>query len=296
MHERLELTRRKRRDIADRGLSLIEMSECSWEERKRKDPLVRQYLEQRFLPFEHSKTARLSSAEMLQEIVDGRIFGLALVDIHTPPSLREKFSKMQPLILKRTVRREDLGPFMSQYCSDNNTMKTPRTVLAQAYSARNLLLITPLIVWYLEQGLTVKKIHWVREFRSDRIFQPLADKIISIRQAADSDRSLLLQGTMIKLGERIPRASPMSALSVVLFLAGNSVYGKTLENSSQHSNVKLVDEKGLRKIVKRPNFLGSEEVSENLFEASSSKTRHTEEKPLIVGFFILQYSKLRVST
>lgn len=60
--------------------------------------------------------------------------------------------------------------------------------------------------------------------------------------------------------------------------------------------MKLVDEKGLRKIVKRPNFLGSEEVSENLFEASSSKTRHTEEKPLIVGFFILQYSKLRVST
>jgi len=50
--------------------------------------------------------------------------------------------------------------------------------------------------------LEVKKIHWVRQFRSDRIFQPLADKIVSIREAADSDPSLELQGTMIKLGEK----------------------------------------------------------------------------------------------
>ena len=78
-------------------------------------------------------------------------------------------------------------------------------------------------------------------------------------------------------------------------LAGNSFYGKTLESGQNYHSIKVGDESFLKKSVKSPKFSAAEPVTEDLFEVKFARKFYREEKPLIIGFFILQYSKLRVS-
>jgi hypothetical protein len=183
---------------------------CEWERLKRSDPAIRAYLYGRFYPKRYagspSGNRPTSQAGLLEAIRTGALFGLALVDIQTPEHLREKFREMQPLIFNRMVERSDLGPLMEEYCERNDLLKKPRRVLAQSYNARNLLLITPLLAWYLNQGLIVSRVHWVRQFRADRAFESVSAQVLEFRKQADIDPNMESRGNSMKL-------------------AGNSIYG-----------------------------------------------------------------------
>ncbi len=213
MSDRREYTAEKIDFLRGRGYSVIEMMSCEWEKLKRNNPAIRSYLFRRFYPkyYSHFKGAQLTQAQLLEAMRNGQIFGLAMVDIHTPEHLKEKFRDMQPLIFNREIQRSDLGSLMQEYCEKNDLLKKPRRVLAQSYSGRNLLLITPLLTWYMNKGLVVSKLHWVREFRSDRAFKPLSDQVLHFRKQADIDPSMELQGNSFKL-------------------AGNSIYGIDINN------------------------------------------------------------------
>ncbi len=209
--EQWKRTREKIDHLKARGFIVLEMPACEWERRRKNDPEVRSYLTERFYPKNHRKTGnRMSSHDMLCAILRGDIFGLALVDIETPLALRNKFNILQPLILNRVVERSDLGPLMERYCLEKNLLNKPRRVLGQAFAARNLLLITPLLRWYLSHGLVVKKIHWIRQFTPLRPFQSIVEKVTECRKAADRDVSLKLQGNSMKLG----RSAKCDLLSV----------------------------------------------------------------------------------
>ena len=69
-------------------------------------------------------------------------------------------------------------------------------------------------------------------------------------------------------------------------LLSNCIYGKSIENISKRINVKLIsDLKTYQKCVSKPNF-----ISQKIFHCS--KTVLTLNKPIYVGFSILELSKL----
>ena len=194
-------TKEKISFLKERGYVVIEMNGCEWENIRRTNPEVKRYLKDRFYP-ENRMGSTLTQRQLFNALIDGRIFGLAKVDIETPAHLKEHFSLMQPIIMNRIVNRKNLGELMEAYCIRNKTMSKPRKVLGQAFSARNILLITPLLRWYVEHGLNVKKIHWVRQYKESRVFQPLVDKAIGYRILADKiqiyrEEKLLIIGFFI---------------------------------------------------------------------------------------------------
>ena len=73
----------------------------------------------------------------------------------------------------------------------------------------------------------------------------------------------------------------------------NSVYGKTMENLRKRVNVKLVNnEKDYVKYVSRPTFVSQKTLDKNLVAIHKVKPVLLLNKPIYVGFCVLDLSKL----
>ena len=76
-------------------------------------------------------------------------------------------------------------------------------------------------------------------------------------------------------------------------LLNNCVYGKSIENQIKKMNVKLInDKKVYQKIVNKPNFISQKIIDKNFAAAHCSKK--VLNKPIYVGFTILELSKLKM--
>ena len=81
-----------RRDyIQQKGYQIIEMFECEWWCLYKTDAPVKSYLRANF-PYKRP----LSEEQLLQQIIDGRLFGYVQCDIEVPEHLRDYFSNFLP--------------------------------------------------------------------------------------------------------------------------------------------------------------------------------------------------------
>ena len=73
----------------------------------------------------------------------------------------------------------------------------------------------------------------------------------------------------------------------------NCIYGKSIECVRKRINVKLVsDKKTYQKIVNKPNFISQKIFDKNFIAVHCAKKVLTLNKPIYVGFCILELSKL----
>ena len=76
-------------------------------------------------------------------------------------------------------------------------------------------------------------------------------------------------------------------------LLNSCIYGKSIENIRKRINVKLINDKGTyQKIVNKPNFVSRKIIDKNFVVAHCKKKVLTLNKPVYVGFCILELSKL----
>ena len=85
-----------------------------------------------------------------------------------------------------------------------------------------------------------------------------------------------------------------SVVEETMKILAKSSYGYQIMDRSGHTVMKyLIDEKTHaainNKLFKRPDHLNS-----SLYEVELAKAKIEHKKPIIVGFFILQYAKLRM--
>ena len=75
-------------------------------------------------------------------------------------------------------------------------------------------------------------------------------------------------------------------------LMHNSVFGKTMEKERKHRDIKLVTtDKGRNKLVSEPNYHTAKWFSENRLAIEMKKTKVKMNKPVYLGFLILEISK-----
>ena len=76
-------------------------------------------------------------------------------------------------------------------------------------------------------------------------------------------------------------------------LLNNCIYDKSIENQRKRMNIKLVnDKKVYQRCVNKPNFMSQKIFDKNSAAVHCSKTVLTLNKPIYVGFCILELSKL----
>ena len=75
-------------------------------------------------------------------------------------------------------------------------------------------------------------------------------------------------------------------------LMNNSVFGKTMENVTNHWDIKLVtSEKRRKQLVSEPNYHSCKKFSDHLMAIEMKKARVKMNKPLYLGMSILDISK-----
>ena len=76
----------------------------------------------------------------------------------------------------------------------------------------------------------------------------------------------------------------------------NDIFGKSIENVLNRSNIDLANNnpEKLLKVIRQPNFENVYEITNKLCLVKSKPTKTIFEKPIYLGFVILETSKLHM--
>ena len=215
--------------------------------------------------------------EIIQNVLNDKLFGFFEVDIEVPEQKRKRFSEFCPLFILDEVPEEQIPQHMKDYQINTGRKKIKNNKkLLGVMKAEKILIYSPLLKWYLNHGLQVTKIHRYISYTSGRPFKWFPEEVSSARREADNDKNKKQLGDTAKL-------------------KGNSFYGKMIENLEKHISTKFTkDEKLIDKIFRSPFFEDLEEINEGVFEVRQRKKQVTITRPYQCGIAVYQLAKLRM--
>jgi hypothetical protein len=206
--------------------------------------------------------------DLLAVAPDAEVGYIIECDMTYPSELHESHNDYPMAPEHFTVTEEMLSPFAKSF---NNQHWKPSVKLIP-----NLLNKTKYVAhyrnlqFYVTHGLVVDKIHRILSFTQSPWLAPWIDYCTTERQMASSE----FEADLAKL-------------------KANATFGKTLEQVRNRQNVRLIaNENSLAKAVSKVTFRQSEIINEDLCMVRASKRQVTLNKPIAVGFAILELSKL----
>ena len=215
--------------------------------------------------------------EIIQNVLNDKLFGFFEVDIEVPEQKRKRFSEFCPLFVISEVPEDQIPQHMKDYkINTGRKMIKNNKKLLGVMKTEKILLYSPLLKWYLNHGLQVTKIHRYISYTSGRPFKWFPEEVSSARRDADNDKNKKQLGDTAKL-------------------KGNSFYGKMIENLEKHMNTKFTtNEKLIDNIFRSPFFEDLEEINEGVFEVRQRKKQVTITRPYQCGIAVYQLAKLRM--
>ena len=134
-------------------------------------------------PFDQKRIARFS-----KDILKEKVFGFTQVDIEVPDELHDKFSEMSPLFVVQEIPDRDIPDEIKIYKekTGRKTVKRTKKFLG-VMKAKMILLYTPLIEWYLQQGLRLTAVHQLIDYEPGMPFSWFSEEVANARHEADKD-------------------------------------------------------------------------------------------------------------
>ena len=226
-------------------VKVVEMWECGWK-KKRIETDTKRFIDAD-LPCRPKW--KMTQKQIIAAAVDGSLFGAIVCDIRVPSELRAHFAEMQPIYKNAMMTRDDIGPSMQQYAIDHDIMSTPRRMLVASYRGDKILLITPLLKWYLEHGLVEDHVYQIIEFKRNPCLQHFGESVSAARRAGDTDPSKAIIADTMKL-------------------LGNSAYGKTVTNVDRHRDTKYCTSQ----FINSNRFRQLDVITEDTYEVVLNKS------------------------
>lgn len=87
------------------------------------------------------------------------------------------FEEMSPLFCATDVSFEIIGDHIQEHVRRFELSKKNRRLFVGGMRARQMLIATPLLKWYLEHGMVMAKIYQVAEFMSHRYFRDFVREV-----------------------------------------------------------------------------------------------------------------------
>lgn len=242
--DKMKRTKKTTASIQRQGYRVVEMWECHFKNMLQRDSKLKAFVESRKPT---SPQRSLTENEILQAVVRGDLFGMVECDIRVPEQWPshfrhssmtpyEYFEEMCPLFCTTDVPFDVIGNHMQDHVRQFGLSEKPRRLLIGGMRARQMLLATPLLKWYLEHGMVVTKIYQVIEFTPRRCFQDF------VKEVSDNRR----------LGDCHPDKAIIADTSK---LHGNSAYGGTIMDQEKFQSVKYVQGEGRVMLeVNKPQF------------------------------------------
>ena len=247
---------------------------CQWLKKKRENHDIQQYLNKVF-PGRDQQGKLKSPTQLLEQVRNGEFFGAVEVDLYVPDHLKPKFQEMTPIFKNVDISIDNIGEHMKRFAEENECMPRPRRALIGSYRGDKILLATPLLQFYLEQGLVVTKVHQAVQWCSKPCFRGFGDFVSNARRDGDQGGSTVVAETAKTVG--------------------NAGYGRFIMDVSRHENINYEeDESKVCRAINSLFFRDLQEISEGVYELKSSKKKLKMNLPIQIGFFVYQYAKLRM--
>ena len=259
-----------RRDyIQQKGYEIVEMWVCEWGSLYETDASVKNHLREN-VPYKRP----LSEEQLLQGIINGQLFAYVQCDIDFPENLRSYFLNIPPIFKSSVVSRDNFGTLMREYPEKENIMAQPRRMLISIFNLTNGTIITPLLLFYLKLGLVCKKVHRFVQHTPRKCFNNFVQSAVDTRRQAHANPN-------------------SSVLAETMKLLANSSYGYQIMDRRRHTVTKYVTDEKTHSAINSKMFRRPNHNIDQLYEVELVKSEIEHTEPIIVGFFILQYAKLR---
>ena len=256
--------------IQQNGYKIFKMWECNWLELYRTDAPVKSYIRANF-PYKRP----LSEEQLLQRTIDGRLFGYLQCDIEVPEHLRDYFSNFPPVFKNTVVSRNDIGDLMKEYAEKEGIMSQPKRMLISSFLLTNGTIIIPLLLFYLKLGLVCKMIHRFVQYTPRNCYDNFVQSAMDARRQGDENAN-------------------SSVVAEIMKLLANSSYAYQIMDRSRHTVTKYLNDEKTNSAFTSKLFLRFNHITDQLYEVELVKSKFENREPIIVGFFLLQYAKLRM--
>ena len=285
-------TQKKKQYLQSLGYTVIDIQECVFKATVKRD--IHNNVFNRYLP--NFDTQPLSEKSLLSSVIAGDIFGMVLCDIKVPDQWQtdeereslglepirrevtpsEYFSELCPIFCTADVPYHRFGEHMQEHVQSAGLSRNPRRLLIGGMKGKNLLLATPLLTWYLKAGLVVTQVHRVIQATPNKCFKSFVDLASNARREGDADKS---KAIIADIWKKI----------------ANSAYGSLLMNKAKHrSHVYVKGDHQMKLKVNDPRFRHLTHLDDDVFEVELAKTRITYNTCNLLGYFVLQLSKLHM--
>ena len=176
---------------------------------------------------------------------EGKWFGFAEVDIEVPEELWSEFEEFLPLFINRSVPDNLVPQHMHDYLKESGRKCFPdQKKLLGVLSAKKILLYTPLLRWYVNNGLEITAVYPTINYQPRKIFEWFVKEVADNRRKGDADKEKAL-------------------LAEVFKLLGNSAYGKFIEGVEQQKRTLYTrDEDEVDKHLRSAWFDDLEEIGD----------------------------------
>ena len=130
--------------------------------------------------------------------------------------------------------------------------------------------------WYLTHYCEISKIYQIIEVQPKSSFTSFIDTVTKFRILGDKHLDKAIVGDTYKL-------------------LSNSSYGSILINKSKHCNINYMRNRNkILTKVNSVNFKNLDKIVIDVYEVETYKEKIVMDNPIQIGFFILQYAKLRM--
>ena len=244
--------------------------ECEWWRLYKTTNTVKKHIRKRF-PYRRSFAAE----QLLEEIKEGKLFGHVQCDIEVHEKLRSKFVNFSPIFKDTLVSSSDIEELMKKRAEEERLLSQPQKMLISSFTLQNGTLFTPLLLFYLQLGLVVTKIHRFVEYTAKNCFNSF------VQAAVDARRK----------GGKNPNSSVIAETAKLL---ANSCYGYQIMDRNRHTVTKYFNDNKTHAAIISELFKRLDHMNNSLYEVELAKAQIEHNEPIIVGFINLQYAKLRM--
>ena len=227
-----------------------------------------------YLPYGGFKWVKVNN-EAVNTILnksDNSLYGYFLdVDLDYPEELHDSHNDFPMAAEKIKIEDDMLSPYYSEIKKEYDIKTGGINKLApNLMSKKNYGVHYKNLQYYLSQGLILKKVHRILEFKQSDWMKPYIDFNTQKRKEAtnEADKNLFK-------------------------LLNNAVYGKTMENMRKRIKIRITKtQKDFLKYASRPTYISHNIFGKRLVAINEKKEQLTLNKPIYVGNTVLELSKL----
>ncbi|CAG5111295.1 Oidioi.mRNA.OKI2018_I69.chr2.g5616.t1.cds [Oikopleura dioica] len=218
---------------------------------------------------------KLREKDLIDALIERKVFGFAMVEIEPSKAVYNRYGDLKfPMIFKKTkIERNMLSENQK---IGNLEMPVSQNTLIYNSGGEKMLLITPLLYFYLDMGYIIKKVHYLLMYNKEKPMAPFVDRLV-----ADRIRYHIAEN---KVGEKLSKL----VLNIVTGLFGKNV--------SKYRETKYIDDADLYRYIRSPllekNEIISAEGPTSLVKIVKKKKTQRDSVPTHISAFIYQKSKL----